>query len=192
MANTVYIAADILTRYDLYRYGCGGVETKDGVVRITMCSPSLKELTAIVPKGASRTQILRAICQTIWEYDPDGDYHNALQANGGRNSESFPAEIESSYRDAKQWFSAKALDMMAAELNGWEKKSAQCGRNASGCVRPHRQSEGGGLEAEANLPPHRRRATVEKGGEIFGGGSGCGGSDAFRAEGIREGLRPFG
>ena len=125
MANTVYIAADILNRYDLYRYGCGGVETKDGVVRITMCSPSLKELTAIVPKGASRTQILRAICQTIWEYDPDRDYHNALQANGGRNSESFPAEIESSYRDAKQWFSTKALDMMAAELNGWKKQPAQ-------------------------------------------------------------------
>ena len=90
-----------------------------------MCSPSLKELTAVVLKGASRTQILRAICQTIWEYDPDRDYHNALQANGGRNSESFPAEIKSSYRDAKQWFSAKALDMMAAELNGWKKKPAQ-------------------------------------------------------------------
>lgn len=125
MANTVYIAADILNRYDLYRYGYGGVETKDGVVHITMCSPSLKELTAVVPKGASRTQILRAICQTIWKYDPDLDYRNTLQANGGRNSESFPAEIGSSYRDAKQWFSAKALDMMAAELNGWKKKPAQ-------------------------------------------------------------------
>lgn len=134
MANTVYITADILDQYDLRQYGRGGVETKDGVVRITICSPEWKELTAVVPKGASRTQILRAICQTIWEYDPDQDYRNTLRANGGRNSESFPAEIESSYRDAKQWFSAKALDMMAAELNGWKKKPAQCGRNASGCV----------------------------------------------------------
>lgn len=118
MTNTVYIAADILDRYDLCRYGHGGVETKDGVVRITMCSPSLKELTAIVPKGASREQILRAICKTIWEYDHDLDYRNALQANGGRNGRSFPAKIEDSYKDAKQWFSAKALDMMVAELNG--------------------------------------------------------------------------
>lgn len=118
MTNTTDIAEDILDQYDLRQYGRGGVETKDGVICVTMCSPSWEELTAVVPKGASRTQILRAICQTIWEYDPDRDYHNALQANGGCNNQFFPAETLGQYRDAKQWFSAKALDMMAAELNG--------------------------------------------------------------------------
>ena len=125
MTNTVDTADDILDQYDLRQYGRGGAETKDGVVCVTMCSPSWKELTAVVSKGASREQILRAICQTIWEYDPDLDFRNGLRANGGHTSEFYPAEALGKCRDAKQWFSAKALDMMAAELNGWKKKPAQ-------------------------------------------------------------------
>lgn len=124
MTNTTDIAQDILDRYDLGQHGRGDVELKDNVVRITMCAPSWKELTAVVPADATREQILQAICLTIFQYDPDLDYHNELWANGGCNNQFFPAEALGQYRDAKQWFSAKTLSM-TAELNGWDKIPAQ-------------------------------------------------------------------
>lgn len=93
-------------------------------MRITMCAPSWKELTAVVPADATREQILQAICLTIFQYDPDLDYHNELWVNGGCNNQFFPAEALGQYRDAKQWFSAKTLSM-TAELNGWDKIPAQ-------------------------------------------------------------------
>lgn len=71
MTNTTDIAQDILDRYDLGQHGRGDVELKDNVVRITMCAPSWKELTAVVPADATREQILQAICLTIFQYDPD-------------------------------------------------------------------------------------------------------------------------
>lgn len=124
MTNTTDIAQDILDRYDLGQCGRGDVELRDNVVRITMCSPSWKELTAVVPADATREQILQAVCLTIFQYDPDLDYHNELWANGGCNNQFFPAETLGQYRDAKQWFSVKALSM-TAELNGWDKIPAQ-------------------------------------------------------------------
>lgn len=124
MTNTTDIAEDILDRYDLRQHGRGDIELKDDVVRVTMCAPSWKELTAVVPADATREQILQAVCLAIFQYDPDWDYQNELRGNGGCNNQFFPAETLGQYRDAKQWFSAKALNMIA-ELNGWDKIPAQ-------------------------------------------------------------------
>ena len=124
MTNTTDIAEDILDRYDLRQHGRGDIELKDDVVRVTMCAPSWKELTAVVPADATREQILQAVCLAIFQYDPDLNYQNELRGNGGCNNQFFPAETLGQYRDAKQWFSAKALNM-TAELNGWDKIPAQ-------------------------------------------------------------------